>query len=474
MRNAGGPRYAAAKGSPLAAGDTVTTGTSGRAQIRFADGGYVSLMPDTEFSIREYRYDGRLDGTETSFLGLTRGAMRAATGWIGRVNKSRYMIITPTATIGVRGTGGLIQVLGDGTTRLVGTSGIWTLTNDAGTLAVPAGTAGITLPDRTVPPRQAAQAPLIPPAAATVTAHWVDRSARQKDETYVAGNARNPAGTAPLGLVTPPLIPPPSLSGPGITPIPLGEGTYSFAYAYGHETNPAPGVTGSAGDAGFLASIAVRFASAEVIAASPFGRPSTEGDNRTREAGNNGLMAWGRWVGTVTDTTAGAARTIGPQEGLHYVFGTATPPSSLPGASSQAQAFVPYRLTAATSPTVSQGGVPAGSLTSAAMAVDFNSRRVGVEMTAQFSGFSVSMQTRGGTADPTQSGVSIIGSRLAGIFDQVAVSGARPATLCPSGCTGGLNGIFAGASGEQAGIAYQVVSTGTGTGRVSGVAIFAR
>ena len=109
-----GADRAVARGTAIYPGDQIST-QDGRLQIRFSDGGYVSLLPNTDFVVRAYSYDGRLDGEETSFFGLTRGAMRAVTGWIGRINKSRYTITTPTATIGVRGTGGLIEVGADGT-----------------------------------------------------------------------------------------------------------------------------------------------------------------------------------------------------------------------------------------------------------------------------------------------------------------------------------------------------------------------
>src|SRR5688572_18325048 len=52
-----------ARGAELDNGDVVRT-NDGRAQIRFTDGAYVSLQPNTEFGIREYRYDNRADGNE--------------------------------------------------------------------------------------------------------------------------------------------------------------------------------------------------------------------------------------------------------------------------------------------------------------------------------------------------------------------------------------------------------------------------
>src|SRR6266851_6128109 len=130
------------KGAELDSGDTVRTDGEGRAQIRFTDGSYVSLQPNTEFAIRDYNFEGKTDGSERGIFGLAKGAMRTVTGFIGRVNRNRYQITTPTATVGIRGTGGRIEVLNDGSTLIASTSGIWTLSNPSGTLDIPAGTFG--------------------------------------------------------------------------------------------------------------------------------------------------------------------------------------------------------------------------------------------------------------------------------------------------------------------------------------------
>jgi len=112
-----------AKGADVLSGDRVVT-TNGRAQLRFTDGAFVSLQPNTTFEVREYRFDGKTDGTEKGFFGLLRGAMRTVTGLIGRVNRSAYQIQTPTATVGIRGTGGAVGAGGmRGTGGMMGAGG---------------------------------------------------------------------------------------------------------------------------------------------------------------------------------------------------------------------------------------------------------------------------------------------------------------------------------------------------------------
>ncbi len=152
------------KGTELNSGDRVVT-NDGRAQIRFADGAYVSLQPNTDFAIREFRYEGRTDGSERGVFGLLKGAMRTVTGAIGRVNRAAYEIQTPTATIGIRGTGGLIQVFDDGRTLLIGTSGVWTLAGlNKDMIDLPAGQAAMTFPDPNKGPEKVSEGPVLPPA----------------------------------------------------------------------------------------------------------------------------------------------------------------------------------------------------------------------------------------------------------------------------------------------------------------------
>src|SRR4051812_47242657 len=61
-----------ARGAELDTGDTVRTSPEGRAQLRFTDGSYVSLQPNTDFAISEYKYEGKDD--DRGFFGLVRGA----------------------------------------------------------------------------------------------------------------------------------------------------------------------------------------------------------------------------------------------------------------------------------------------------------------------------------------------------------------------------------------------------------------
>lgn len=119
-----------AKGGEINNGDTIQT-IDGRAQIRFSDGGYISLQPNTEFKVEDYSYSGKSDGSEKGFFSLVKGGLRAITGAIGHTNKQAYRVNTPVATIGIRGTEYLAQYnntkllvkVGDGAVYLVNSAG---------------------------------------------------------------------------------------------------------------------------------------------------------------------------------------------------------------------------------------------------------------------------------------------------------------------------------------------------------------
>ncbi|MEW6312812.1 MAG: FecR domain-containing protein [Pseudomonadota bacterium] len=102
--NPAGVERAARKGEALNEGDTILTGKDGVAQIKMADGGFISVRANTRMKVDTYTYTGKQDGSEKSFFSLLAGGFRALTGLIGKLNKDNYKITTPTATIGIRGT----------------------------------------------------------------------------------------------------------------------------------------------------------------------------------------------------------------------------------------------------------------------------------------------------------------------------------------------------------------------------------
>jgi hypothetical protein len=100
---AGDPRVAR-KGAPVRVGDTLATASDALAQIKMGDGAIVVVQPRSRLTVAEFHYAGREDGTEKVRYRLEQGGFRAVTGAIGRTHKKNYLIETPVAHMGVRGT----------------------------------------------------------------------------------------------------------------------------------------------------------------------------------------------------------------------------------------------------------------------------------------------------------------------------------------------------------------------------------
>jgi len=84
--------------------DVLQTGARSNLQVRFRDESIMSLRAGTRLQIDEFKYSGRRGATESAFFRLVKGAFRTVTGLVGRSDHSRYGVVTPVATIGIRGT----------------------------------------------------------------------------------------------------------------------------------------------------------------------------------------------------------------------------------------------------------------------------------------------------------------------------------------------------------------------------------
>jgi hypothetical protein len=101
---AGGSERVARKGVPVSVGDSLLTAHGALAQLKMGDGAIVVVQPESRLTVAEFHYDGKEDGTEKVRYKLDRGGFRAVTGAIGRTHKQNYLIETPIAHMGVRGT----------------------------------------------------------------------------------------------------------------------------------------------------------------------------------------------------------------------------------------------------------------------------------------------------------------------------------------------------------------------------------
>ncbi|KAA0910713.1 FecR domain-containing protein [Pusillimonas sp. ANT_WB101] len=132
------PARTLAKDDGIENGSRIETAANGRVQMRFTDGGLVSLMPDSTFSVDDYAYQEGADDGSLVF-GLLRGGLRTMTGAIGKTRHEGYQLNTPVATLGIRGTQFTVVLNPPDTLRVHVGEGKVVITNASGTLEVPAG-----------------------------------------------------------------------------------------------------------------------------------------------------------------------------------------------------------------------------------------------------------------------------------------------------------------------------------------------
>jgi len=108
------------RGDAVEAGETIQVGRNSYLNLAFSDGGRVLLRPNTSFEIEAYEAPAAAPapapadapaatpaasaGGGKAFFKLLRGGFRAVSGLIGKQDKQAYLVRTPVATIGIRGT----------------------------------------------------------------------------------------------------------------------------------------------------------------------------------------------------------------------------------------------------------------------------------------------------------------------------------------------------------------------------------
>ncbi len=147
LRRAGQLPSTIAEGAKVLQGDQIETASNSEVHVRFSDGGYLALRPNSAARISQYVVAG--DVTDSAAIDLIRGALRSVTGWIGKLDASRYSITANTTTIGVRGTDHEVVLVPpeDATVGVEAgvhnrvNEGATVLRNSSGVVNIPSGTA---------------------------------------------------------------------------------------------------------------------------------------------------------------------------------------------------------------------------------------------------------------------------------------------------------------------------------------------
>ena len=90
------------EGATVKVGEQVRAAPDSEAVLKTADGGIVAVRPGAQFVPERFAAEGK--SSDRQILRLITGSLRLITGWIGQLNKSEHRVVTPSATIGIRGT----------------------------------------------------------------------------------------------------------------------------------------------------------------------------------------------------------------------------------------------------------------------------------------------------------------------------------------------------------------------------------
>jgi hypothetical protein len=408
VRQTDGRTLALAKGGNIDSGQAIVTGGNGRAQVKFTDGGLISLQPNTEFKIANYVDQN--DPKEDRFLvDLLRGGMRAITGLIGKRNRDNYKLTTTTATIGIRGSGFKVGYNPDGSLGISSELDKIEVCNQSGCIGLVAGES-VKVVDSTTPPVRTSEQPKT-------------ETPNTQQDPLVVGNQTGPTGGSIL------------ISQPPVPPKPVNTGTFTDLYGVATYYLPLTSGPGSVAGPGVFspATLDDSKLTSFTYGVDNFVASTTSNAGSVGSVAAGDFVGWGTWA---TGTKNGSS--LGD---LSYVVGrpTAVMPTTGTG--------VAYTLIGQTPVTAYdtslQAAIGSGTLTSASLTVNFvTSQLTNVAISTTLGGFTVS------------SGITITGGKFSYI-------NGGPLFM--------IDGFFTGVNASRAGLVY--VGT-NGNTRYSGAAAF--
>ena len=427
-----------AKGAEVQPGEVIDTGT-GRAQLRFTDGGFVSLAPQTQFKLESYGYDKDDPKKNGIVMNLLKGGLRSITGLIGKTNRDGYKLQTATATVGIRGTEFSITGFPDGSVVFHAADGTISVTNNAGTSEVSGGqSVNVSSPNSA--PVKTDEKPFLPPVVSAVQTQIPQPQNPVQDSNAVAA----------VGLTG-------TYAGQwrAVTGYSYGNGEGS-TYSYANISRPQNGYAGkfTVSPSGHVTSMGY---------ASPNGSFTFSRDLGSASAqsyGNDGVMAWGRWIGSGGTSTSNGNVASNDYSGaaLHYVVGL--PMSAMPTTGTAT-----YNMYGGTAPSCL--GPACGAITvGSSITLNFGSYEGSYTMSVANAGDGVKLSGSG------YLGLSSDGT-FGGSGSMNTVSGS--AALNGSAGSSTLDGFLAGPGATHAGAGYVVnyqAASATGNTTIYGAAVY--
>lgn len=457
-----------ARGADVNSGEMLQTGANGRAQVRFTDGAYLSLQPNTQFKVEDYHYSGKNDGSEKGFFKLVKGGLRTITGAIGKTNRDAYQVATPAATIGIRGTGYNANM--DQGLNVSVTQGAVALKNEAGELVLGVGQSGYVKDNNTAP-----QLTFDKPGGSGGTTGSGGQGGQQKKGGGATGGGDEggtgdgyKAGDEVKTDGEPAVVPdvPQNQVISGLNTIAALSMTSGQRATYCSEMCSAlEGASGmtitydASGNRLYVEDgdlLHMDFSKATLDTGTYGGLPA---------AGFSEAMAWGRWYGEmkyVYSSFTGSA-TLSPNQGFHGIAGVASP-SSVYGAL-PVMTELHFALIGATRPTEATGSIAPGTVTGGNLMLKI------VDGSTYYVAGGLNINMNGGSSSMSFSGTQ--SNSAWPYFHTPALAASHSGALCASPpCSADIEGFFSGSNAGQAGMGY-ILYRPSGKS-VSGAAVFAR
>ncbi len=372
----GGQAFIAQRGTTVEVGDTITTGPTGMTQVRLKDGALLSLRHGSAMVVQEFRMPetpaagaapavtagpAATTAAGRSVLRLLRGAFRTVTGLIGKGANDAYSVVTPVATIGIRGTDysaaycsgdcgatpdGLYVGVSNGEIELINDGGALVLANDQYGYVKDTATP----PDETLVPPDVLEAPIAPSG-----------EDEESEESREADTAATEEGASPDGGFTEQT----RSDAPADTGSTQPEGDYELrpgragSYAFVHQAFKESSDNGVYTDDsgalnGFLSDQFVSIGTASNV-------------NRGADASFGTGLRWGRWTGG--EASVGGSPLDLSAQSLHWIY-AASPAAVVLRTTGSAN----YTLIGETSPTDGAGNE--GTLGAATLEADFVNQTV--------------------------------------------------------------------------------------------------
>ena len=465
-----GQRITPMRGTAVLPLDVISTGADGMAQLAMVDQAKLSLRSNSQLRVQQYPLT-RNDPPGV-LLNLVRGTLRSFTALLSGPSRAEYRMQTKVATVGIRGSGGILEVVDDDTTNHYTIEGSYIVASIDGNFPPI-----LTNPNETVQV-VLGQAPKIiptPPSLLDAGKMTVGGKAKTGDADETDGNPPGPMrNTGELGnkviggnglgytVVD-------ATGNLGVDPVNLQNIVISQGGATISDQAIPASITLDAN--GALRAYTAYAGSQSGTGANVVG--GTASDVQTVTIGGNTTVVLGRWSGVNSfgfgAGTGGSSGNVGGS--VHWAYGGAGFPAYL---SDVLTGTATYTRAAATTPTNQFGTL--GTLTSALLDVNFTARTLNAVI-------AVNVPAGGGAAagswNLTATNVPFAFNSFFASGSRVTVTNGSGASSATNGRLGGsIEGSFVGNSLNGAILGYGIFdqtgssASGNDSQRINGVVVF--